>query len=114
MARSPAFQRRPPFDRTRALIVRKSFNSGGRLLSIGEPFDGTGHPLRKVRVLYEGGWLRHDDAGTTALASSAPVDDRPFLLHRGFGRYVVMRGDVPIAGPMKRADAEAALAASTR
>ncbi|MFO0271379.1 MAG: hypothetical protein ACK53W_12695 [Gemmatimonadota bacterium] len=113
MARSPAFKPRPPFDRQRPLVVRRTFDHGGRVMAPGEAFDASGVNDRRLRLLYDSGYLQHGTATPSAPATTnPPVDDRPVIRHRGGGRWYIMRADQVIAGPFDREAAEAALAAA--
>lgn len=51
------------FDHRKPLLVRRQFKSAGRTLSPGEPFPWQRLALdvRRVRLLYEGGYVGHTD-----------------------------------------------------
>lgn len=98
------------FSRDAEFVVAKPFVCFDPTESLrpGQPFDKQRVSTRLLRMLYEQRKITQLN-GAVAVPKPPPPPPKPktVLKHQGFGRYVVMRGDDILAGPMKRAEAEA-------
>lgn len=92
------------FSRDAEFVVAKPFLCFDPTESLrpGQTFNKQRVSTRLLRILYEQRKITQVNG-----AKPKPPVPKTVLKHQGFGKYVVMRGADILAGPMKRAEAEA-------
>jgi hypothetical protein len=70
---------RLPYDETKPLVARKEFRGGGRIYKSGDKFDPKHMALseRRIKVLFEQGFLMHPDEKVEAKSPPKPLPQPP-------------------------------------